>query len=1245
MRLIKLQLVTSLAFAAALLLSHGRAHAAAAVCGDGVCKGSQEECVSSGGAKTLCPEDCCTCGNGTCDAVNVWGIAEDCTNCNVDCYSTCPAGGCGDLFCDDGEDCSTCSSDCGACPGYVEMVDFATCPSVLPTCDESTTSCCKRPFTTSDGRLPIIIPMDRCHQPMTAPLSGNKYSPPTQAAAWCANPGIEDSANPGMLYAYGLVYRLMQAGIPVYWVINPTKDPQALDENQSNLTNQTYTDRDIDMWILSPDDTDGQAPKLGDSLTSLAIGETPPVKRLNADLSVAEDYSKSEFPIRGSAWVIAANDRARFDEFFTNTGEFAAHAGNSYYDFSTVDLYEVQDGARMIYPSYRSTAGPYPMTVGAPVAVTLDSEPPRLAVQEGGPARTWLTRVNLNQVADVGCETGLDFTPADAVYCDVTNAEIDSNALIDAEFDWAWLHGPGLSCTAMQDLDDFMTAIPDVKDGHHVMFMETTLTDSEACSSGRFLGISTAGVSSVATAGAAPYILRYPSNIIAQIGDVPAGFAQGSPSKWTYDDGAAGNLYRAAHYAWGAGGTLMRLVSEDRSADCSSPLNKSTSTCDVFSPGSDDVDFIAYIRHNDVAENGVAFYAAGNNINPQSTTAHLRMVMNAFLSLPTATVDVTPPEIYVEVSRASPVLTALTGLLTLYHGSFDRPEEVPAPNPTVYTGSADAARFKFPYTKGHYRAQDAGDLSATAIFDVRDSGKIPTADPDGCGSHYSASCRTIFTNTVGGRLPDPVYFETGSAGALDGFFDDAVSVAGGVDLNTTDIEILITKILSAKLGGVDRSTPAVIQRSRVAPAGASRPIMSYFGALDGALHAVCVEALSPCTYPGQELWAYVPRTQLPLLRSNLQRIDGSANVSDLYGDFDNDGNAEWRTILFFQTGGGDPATSTRAPLVVALDITVPGSPTILWDYRTPGIGLTLASGPVRVGPDLKPVVFAVTNNGTAADAGVSVVAINAATGEQIWFNSITYDGPREVGDASVPTSGIPGGATGVDFTGNGTLTHILVPTLYGDVWMFDASDGANVYGDDPLFHFASSFHPIGSPVSIYKDATTGKLHAVFGSGGYADPTETRWAPDDVDQYVISVSLETPVGITVTEDPLDDFGGNRAFMINLGAGNRVYSQVTVAGNDLFVVTDSEDVNLDTYGLGAASGQLTQYSLDDGAAKGSAVTIQSGAGGVDVTNAGQAVAASGTEITSHTPDEFAATGSVVELSFTSSMSRREVWLRLQ
>ncbi len=142
--------------------------------------------------------------------------------------------------------------------------------------------------------------------------------------------------------------------------------------------------------------------------------------------------------------------------------------------------------------------------------------------------------------------------------------------------------------------------------------------------------------------------------------------------------------------------------------------------------------------------------------------------------------------------------------------------------------------------------------------------------------------------------------------------------------------------------------------------------------------------------------------------------------------------------------------------------------------------------------------------------------------------------------------------------------------------------------------------------------------------------------------LVSVSLE---GVSAPMSEIGgDFGGERAFVIDLGAGNRAFAQALAAGNELFVVTDSGDVNSNTYGTtGAQTGGLGRYSLTGG----SAITVNTPiAGGASSAGfAGQKVYTGAANQAQKTDlAGFDSAGEGVELEFLASTGR-SLWLRLR
>lgn len=164
------------------------------------------------------------------------------------------------------------------------------------------------------------------------------------------------------------------------------------------------------------------------------------------------------------------------------------------------------------------------------------------------------------------------------------------------------------------------------------------------------------------------------------------------------------------------------------------------------------------------------------------------------------------------------------------------------------------------------------------------------------------------------------------------------------------------------LGAFVHSQPAIIPASPTVgdlPAGKHRPTVMYVGGFDGMLHAFYVpsdgldsgytgpsnttlhypatsaQTVFHTTYSGAfsppakaltELWAFIPPGQLPLLKTNSAKVDGSPAVIDVFADFTNTGTREWHTVLVETAGGNNRE-------LFALDVTNPLQPVLLWDLQ------------------------------------------------------------------------------------------------------------------------------------------------------------------------------------------------------------------------------------------------------------------------------------------------------------------------
>ncbi|HLL20998.1 MAG TPA: hypothetical protein VK427_02655, partial [Kofleriaceae bacterium] len=609
-----------------------------------------------------------------------------------------------------------------------------------------------------------------------------------------------------------------------------------------------------------------------------------------------------------------------------------------------------------------------------------------------------------------------------------------------------------------------------------------------------------------------------------------------------------------------------------------------------------------------------------------------------------------------EVSRATPIAAEVAGQAAILQGTF----ELPTAAKTMISAPTDVATFAFPYLKGHMRARLAASIdtagssfsAGTILFDAAATGKIPAANNTGCAS-FNGSCRNVFTVT---QTPNPatgvslrparVQLNDGTADTIGALIAPAAAVAG---IGSTHWRALVRKVIAAPLGGVDRSTVAMIGPSSVAGL-ANRPSIVYFGAADGMLHAVCAStggttetATNVCPSLGTEIWAFVPRVQLPMIRKNTARIDGSVRVIDAFGDFTGTGQRAFRTILTVQTGSSDVTIGAR-PAVYALDVTDPANPIVLWEYTAPttspsaaelGTGLTIAAGTVLFDSQPQNLAIAQTNNGGTGGTGVVATALSLETGARLWRFGYVYPTPPR-GDATalpLPITGIPGGAVGVDLQRQGFLTDVVMGDLYGNLWRLDAATGVNRTGNVPLFSFSRNKKPIGALPAIYSDGN--QQFAVFGSGGYADPLLASWSSGT--QSLVSVPLAAPGPY-----PLTETSTSLAFVEPLAAGVRAFAQVLIVGTEVFLSSDSADVNSATYGgTSGTSGSVLRYDL--ATSMSTVITVRGGA---------SSLAVSGARLYASSSDQqqqlgMATNGSVGPSVDTGALPRlqRKLWLRTQ
>jgi len=223
----------------------------------------------------------------------------------------------------------------------------------------------------------------------------------------------------------------------------------------------------------------------------------------------------------------------------------------------------------------------------------------------------------------------------------------------------------------------------------------------------------------------------------------------------------------------------------------------------------------------------------------------------------------------------------------------------------------------------------------------------------------------------------------------------------------------------------------------------------YVAANDGMLHAFAADT-------GNELWAYIPSFVLPNLKALADEaygtnhqfyVDGSPVLTDIWN------GSAWRTILVGGLNAGGKG-------YYALDVTAPGSPTVLWEYTHAQMGFTFGNPVIGKLTDGSWNVFLSSGYNNADGLG-RLFVLNALTG------ALKFTLSTGVGDATTPS----GVGKIVGWTDDGladnTVQRLYGGDLLGNLWRFDVND---------------LIAPGG------KEAT--RL-AIFKSGAYLQPVTTK----------------------------------------------------------------------------------------------------------------------------------------------------------
>ncbi|OGW61900.1 MAG: hypothetical protein A2638_05740 [Nitrospirae bacterium RIFCSPHIGHO2_01_FULL_66_17] len=408
------------------------------------------------------------------------------------------------------------------------------------------------------------------------------------------------------------------------------------------------------------------------------------------------------------------------------------------------------------------------------------------------------------------------------------------------------------------------------------------------------------------------------------------------------------------------------------------------------------------------------------------------------------------------------------------------------------------------------------------------------------------------------------------------------------------------------LGGIEHSTAAIIGPSTLT--NTTRPLMAYFGALDGMLHAVKAGKKTAAELPeasdaGTELWAYIPSSQLPRLQyfrdpntnSSYPAVDASVAFAEIEYPI---GYGTYKTVLLVTMGVGGNS-------IAALDVTNPEvtPPTLLWERSgveddaivskivSMGNGSKVAIGRVRNAAGVREYRAFVTtalkdkkacqdNNGVplvdgSLCGGIQIYTFDLLTGGQRWrFERVYRSGVNDV----------PGSLALVDVDQNGDEDYVVAGDMEGNLWLLPTAPDYDRNGsEDVIIRADSTFTDATSTTSSNVIADINPLYAPSRD---KDPCTTY--PNVPDPCYAS-GHDQPIGISPTVVVKD----GRVYLA-WGTGGAQWA----SASDYYSVYVLEITGLDPYNTVDGSGKLRgatlayEFTLDQGEKTFGAVTFSQG-----------------------------------------------------
>jgi hypothetical protein len=988
-----------------------------------------------------------------------------------------------------------------------------------------------------------IIPMDACLQP-TKSFNGSSFASSAQPSTiYSSCPDTSGTAYDGVLKAYGLVYRLLQNGIPVYYILN---------------TNKSTVD-DIDLTITA--------------------SSANPVQLLNHDATSSGFGTSSNFmsaghtsiSYRGAPFIISASDVPAAQSLIktnSNLTDNDARTGRAW--FKDVYIHVAKTNI-----------------LQAPVRAILLQTPPKIALMD-------INGASIDVLNGYLQDSGLYNATAVAAYPTIGDVFTQfrqvsdfttSNGLTAGGFAILWAPHWNANLSITQSQRDAITAqiASFVDAGHPFLGQCAAVAAFEGSADQSNKGYNIGGDPNgffITTGSGSDSALE--TNLLPQP-DFPSGSGQSivvnpdttvkawlDPLTQTGDFPLAivGVSSYIEDFQANSGFSFKPFVKTYvQSSTSSSSTNKLPIETVAYKDGDSRKGLIIYLGGHAYGSDTSSGCSSGNCVSgTQFNMVGLeRLVLNSLIFL-----GQTPSSS--EQTRSAPIV---------YQGD---PQKLDG---RTYLGSyvqQTQASAAFPPWTGHFREYLAGALSGS---NVTSFGAI-NANWDSYNnikSQAASDSRNIYTAVnISGKMTQIAFTTTNLS---------SIQSNGGCTANNVTAANL-TSIRTGLLGGVDHSIPAIIPSSSIAGAS-SRPTVAYFGALDGMVHAILVDGTVSGKNPGDELWAFIPPSQLCKVFAQSAGVDGSPNVGDAFIDIGS-GIKSWRTLLAIPDGNYAGGT------LDVIDVTDPttGQPKFLWEAsdsftansKTYVLGRAqgAAISPILTHSGVQYAYFVATDNTNGnAGNGFNVYALDAGTGTVIWRYNRTYPNDTTHND-------VPGTAAVIDSAGDGgPVNHVWFGDVEGKVWDVNAITGTATMAYDAAQangQTNSINYPIESAVVLYRDPGSQDLD-VLGVTGGAD-----WVPSTTLSQVFRYDTKTAKATNVA---------------TLAPGERVYAVPTIAGNQAYIITSLGQLQSAIGNAFTSTGNIIRINLGSTGGTTTLATVKQGAGEVAVDSNGNVIAASATGIT--------------------------------